>query len=88
MTRWLCIFTVMAAAVTSASAQDKPKVKALMLTQSVGFVHGSVNRKEQTLAPAEIAMTQLGQQSGLFEVHCTQNAEADFTKENPRSTSS
>ncbi len=27
-------------------------------------------------------MTQLGQQTGLFDVHCTQDAEADFTKEN------
>jgi type 1 glutamine amidotransferase len=82
MTRWWCGVLMVAAGVTSLSAQDQPKVKALMLTQSVGFVHDSVNRKEQTLAPAEIAMTQLGQQSKLFEVHCTQNAEADFTKEN------
>ncbi|MDZ4686459.1 MAG: ThuA domain-containing protein [Planctomycetaceae bacterium] len=82
MTRWLCVLTALTALVATASAQEKPKARALMLTQSVGFVHGSVNRKEQTLAPAEIAMTQLGQQTGLFEVHCTQNAEADFTKEN------
>ena len=71
--------------VDSARAADKAKV--LMLTQSQGFVHGSVNRtrKDQppaALAPAEIAMTQLGQQSGLFNVTCTQNAAADFTKEN------
>jgi len=62
---------------------DKKKIKMLMLTQSVGFKHGSVNRSEgQELAPAEIAVTQLAQQSGLFEVHCTQDAAADFTKEN------
>lgn len=82
MRRGLCIWSLMALVVGAASAQEKPKVKALMLTQSVGFKHGSVDRKEQALAPAEIAMTQLGQQSGLFEVHCTQNAEADFTREN------
>ena len=64
----------------AASAADKARV--LMLTQSAGFVHGSVNRQSNALAPAEIAMTQLGQQTGLFEVHCTQNAAADFTKEN------
>ena len=27
-------------------------------------------------------MTQLGQQTGLFQVHCTQDAAADFTREN------
>lgn len=57
-------------------------VKVLMLTQSKGFTHGSVNRRDKELAPCEIAMTQLGQQTGLFTVHCTQDAEADFTKEN------
>jgi type 1 glutamine amidotransferase len=63
--------------------EDKKKVKMLMLTQSVGFKHGSVNRAEgQELSPAEIAVTQLAQQSGLFDVHCTQDAAADFTKEN------
>ena len=36
----------------------------------------------QTLSPAEIAITQLGQQTGLFDVHCTQDAAADFTKDN------
>lgn len=62
---------------------DQPKkIKMLMLTQSVGFKHGSVNRPADKLSPAEIAVTQLAQQSGLFEVHCTQDAAADFTKEN------
>ncbi len=61
-------------------AADKAKV--LMVTQSAGFVHGAVNRKENKLSAAEIAMTQLGQQTGLFEVHCTQDCESDFTIEN------
>jgi type 1 glutamine amidotransferase len=67
-----------------ARAADEPvhKVKALFLTQSKGFKHGSVNRAKTTLAPAEIAMTQLGQQTGLFDLHCTQDAAADLTKEN------
>ncbi len=65
-----------------AFAAEKPKPsKVLFVTQSKGFVHGSVKRKE-SLAPAEIAVTQLGEQTGLFEVHCTQDCEADFTKEN------
>ena len=51
----------------------RTKVKALFLTQSKGFKHGPVTRGKETLAPAEIAMTQLGQQTGLFDVHCTQD---------------
>lgn len=63
-------------------AADPPKpARMLMVTQSAGFVHDSVRRKE-TLAPAEIAMTQLGQQTGLFTVDCTQEVAQDFTKEN------
>jgi type 1 glutamine amidotransferase len=67
-----------------APADDKPAkpVKALFLTQSAGFKHGSVTRPEGTLSPAEIAMVQLGQQTGLMEVHCTQDAAADFTQDN------
>ncbi|MES2793173.1 MAG: ThuA domain-containing protein [Planctomycetota bacterium] len=63
--------------------QEKPKkIKMLMVTQSLTYVHDSVKRPENQLSPAEIAVTQLAQQSGLFEVHCTQDAAADFTKEN------
>ena len=65
-------------------ADDKPAkpFKALFLTQSAGFKHGSVNRPEGKLSPAEIAMTQFGQQTGLIDVHCTQDATADFRKDN------
>jgi hypothetical protein len=70
----------------SAEAQA-PKAKILFLTESKGFKHGSVNRdvkggEKKDLAPSEVAMTQLGQQTGLFTVHCTQDTKADFTKEN------
>src|SRR5262245_58204548 len=54
----------------------------LMVTQSKGFKHGSVSRKEDKLAPAEQALTELGVKSGLFRVDCTQDSEKDFTKEN------
>lgn len=79
--------TALTAAVLSpvASAEDaKPaKAKVLMLTQSKGFTHGSVRRPDkEKLAASEVAMIQLGQQTGLFDVTCTQDAEADFTKEN------
>lgn len=63
------------------AAADKPS-RMLFVTQSKGFKHGSVNRPAEKLAPAEIALIQLGEQTGLFEVHCTQDCEADFTKEN------
>jgi len=62
-------------------AADKP-ARILFVTQSVGFKHGSVTRPEGKLAPAEIALTQLGQQTGKFAVDCTQDCAADFTKEN------
>ena len=61
---------------------ESGKTRVLMLTQSKGYTHGSVKRKGQDLAPAEVAMIQLGKQSGLFTVDCTQDAAADLTKEN------
>ncbi|MEM9704037.1 MAG: ThuA domain-containing protein, partial [Planctomycetota bacterium] len=56
----------------------------LFVTQSKGFKHGSVDRDKpgRELAPAEIAMKQLAQQSGQFTVDLTQDVAADFTKEN------
>ena len=68
-------------------AEDKPadnaeqKARILMVTQSAGFKHGSVTRKENDLAPAERAITELGITSGLFRVDCTQDVAKDFTKE-------
>ncbi len=57
-------------------------VRVLFVTQSKGFPHGAVTRRQNNLAPAEIAMTQLGQQTKLFTVDCTQNCQADFTAAN------
>ena len=65
-----------------AAAEPAKKARVLFVTQSAGFRHGSVTRKEGELSPAEIAITQLGQQSGLFEVHCTQDCASDFTRDN------
>lgn len=69
---------LLACSVTSAAE----KTRILMVTQSAGFRHGSVNRQQKDLAPAEISMVQLGQTSELFTVDCTQDAAADFTKDN------
>ena len=65
---------------------DTKKTRVLMFTQSRGFKHEVVNRDRRDgtrkdLATAEVAMTQLGQQSGLFDITCTQDT-ADFTKAN------
>jgi len=62
------------------NAADK-KTKILFVSQSKGFVHSSVKRGD-ALSVAEVALTQLGQKTGEFEVVCTQDCESDFTKEN------
>jgi type 1 glutamine amidotransferase len=54
----------------------------LMVTTSKTFTHGPVKRDKDQLAPAEVAVTQLGQSSGLFTVDCTQDPVKDFTPEN------
>ena len=56
-------------------AQEKKKYKILYISQSKGFKHGSVDRKKDApLAPSEISMTEIGKESGLFDVECTQDA--------------
>ncbi|MFO0976273.1 MAG: ThuA domain-containing protein [Planctomycetaceae bacterium] len=67
-----------------AIAADPKPSRVLMVTQSAGFVHGSVRRPdgEKKLAVSEIAMIQLGEKTGLFKVDCTQDVAADFTKDN------
>ena len=76
-----CAAIVLPAANLSADAPKK-KAKVLFVTQSNGFTHGSVRRRGGKLAPSEVAIIQLGQQTGLFEAHCTQDCAADFTPEN------
>jgi len=66
----------------AARAADAKPARVLMVTQSAGFKHGSVSRKENQLAPAERALTELGISSNLFRVDCTQDCAKDFTKEN------
>src|SRR5262249_50420273 len=65
------------------AASPKPSgYRVLMVTQSKGFVHGSVKRKDSELAPAERAVTDIGIRGNLFRTDCTQDCEKDFTKEN------
>ncbi len=71
----LALLIVLAPFAASTQAQDKKKYKILYITQSKGFKHGSVNRKDPAaLAPSEVSMTELAQSSGLFDVECTQDA--------------
>src|SRR5579871_3271172 len=55
-----------------AQPQAAKKPRMLMVTISKTFTHGPVKREKEQLAPAEVAVTQLGQTSGLFTVDCTQ----------------
>jgi len=64
------------------AADDAKPARILMVTQSKGFTHGSVRRKDNQLAPAERALTELGISSNLFRVDCTQDCAQDFTREN------
>jgi uncharacterized protein len=72
-------FTFLTAGAVAADAPKK-EARILMLTQSAGFKHGSVTRKDMQLSPAERAMTDLGIASKLFRVDCTQDA-SKITKE-------
>lgn len=86
MSMFCCLATLVAALIDqpTSRAAEKEMSRVLMLTQSKGFMHGSVRRpdNEKKLAASEIAMIELGQKTGLFKVDCTQEAAADFTKEN------
>ncbi len=83
-----CLFAW--ASVLPAFAADEEKkesgYRVLMVTQSKGFKHGSVNRKVEAgiekLSPSELAVTEIGIRSNLFRVDCTQDCAKDFTKEN------
>jgi type 1 glutamine amidotransferase len=58
---------------TLADEAPKKAARMLMVTQSAGFRHGAVTRKNDKLAPAERAVTDLGISTNLFRVDCTQD---------------
>jgi type 1 glutamine amidotransferase len=76
------LFTVASSRADEPAAKQTKGTRILFVTQSFGFKHGSVNRKDNSLSPAEKAMTDLGLNSGLFRVDCTQDVKNDLTKEN------
>ena len=61
-------------------AADRP-ARILFVTQSAGYRHSTVTRKETDLSHAERTMKQLAASSGEFRVDCTQDVENDFKPE-------
>lgn len=61
--------------------KENKETRVLFLTQSKGFVHNTVKRKDGERSIAELTFMQLAKDTGEFSVFCSQNAEADFTKE-------
>ncbi len=64
-----------------AHADDTAVRRVLMVTQSQGFMHSTVNRNGNPLSYAERVLKELGIRSGKFRVDCTQNVAADFKPE-------
>ncbi len=71
----LALLAAPGAGLAHEDATAKKKYKVLYVTQSKGFKHGSVNRKDPAgLAPSEVSVTEIAKESGLFDVECTQDA--------------
>lgn len=62
------------AACAHAPTTAQRPVRVLYLSQSVGFVHETVRRPAGGLAPSEIALGDMGRDSGAFTVELTQDA--------------
>ncbi len=86
ITRRSCLMLVLASMLSTfcleqqVHAKDGP-VRILFVTQSAGFRHGSVTRKEGNLSVSERVMTELAISTNEFRVDCTQDVTKDFTKE-------
>lgn len=65
-----------------ACAEEKAPSKMLFITQSAGFKHSSVTRKDGQLAAAEIAIKTLGEKTKLFTCDLTQDCAHDVVKAN------
>lgn len=78
----LFVLVAFIAGLSSVNAAEPKKM--LVITQSKGFVHGSVRRPKDSdkLSACEIALKQLGEQTKLFDATLSQDCAADFTREN------
>ena len=63
-------------------AEDKAPSRMLFITQSAGYPHSTVTRKDGKLAVTEIAIKTLGETSKLFTADLTQDVKSDVTKAN------
>jgi uncharacterized protein len=61
---------------------SKAVIMVLFVTQSFGFKHSVVDRKNGDLSTAERAVVEWGDSSHLYHADCTQDVAADLTKEN------
>jgi type 1 glutamine amidotransferase len=86
MTCLLALPLVLVGIAHSAFAGDQPSsgkpARILFVTQSFGYKHSAVDRKNSPLSAAEQAVTDWGTASGLYRVDCTQDVAKDLTKEN------
>lgn len=75
MTRLLTLVALLAALACS-GAQAAPKIRVLYLDQSVGWLHAPVARPKNSNGPtlSEVALAEIGGQSGAFSVESTQDA--------------
>ena len=78
--QYLVPFTLLMALTAPTTGAEHSRV--LMVTESKGFLHGSVRRPKESLSPSEVAMIQLGDETRLFTVDCTQDSAADLAKDN------
>jgi type 1 glutamine amidotransferase len=69
-------------ALTPASGEPPAKKRLLVITESKGFVHECVNRKDKPLCLVEEALIDIGKKSGDFEVVCSQDSRKEITAEN------
>lgn len=81
------LFALTAAAVIGlapahADAPKGGKKRLLVITESRGFVHDVVRRKDGLPALVEKVLTELGEKSGQFDVVCTQDSRKEITAEN------
>lgn len=78
----LSVSQAKAAEKPAANQGGKPK-KLLLITESKGFVHSVVKRpKADEFCLVEKTLTQLGKDSGKFEVTCSQDSRKEIVKEN------
>ncbi len=56
-------------------------LRILLVTQSGGFQHPTIKRKDNALSHTERIMTELGIKSHLFRLDCTKDVENDFKPE-------